>query len=242
MTLRPQALVSDRWLAELLTLDTEALIRAVFRDSRFGRVATVSSFGAEAAVLLHLVSRVAPGAPVLFVNTLRIFGETLRYSRELATRLGLTDLRTIAPARGVVDSGDPKGDLWLNDPDACCHIRKVAPLNEALAGFDTWISGRKHHQSRERSALQKVEWVDGRFKINPLADWSRERIDTYFEEHDLPQHPLKKDGFLSIGCFPCTDRVQPGEDPRAGRWRGRGKTECGIHLSVPHSAGRLPTR
>ncbi|HEY0522032.1 MAG TPA: phosphoadenylyl-sulfate reductase [Stellaceae bacterium] len=206
------------------------LLRPLIGQVFAGRIALVSSFGTEAAVLLALVASVDPEVPVIFLDTGKLFGETLRYRDRLAALLGLRDVRTIRPDAARLRAEDPDGTLWHRAPDSCCRLRKVEPLERAVGGFDAWISGRKRYQGGERSRLPAVEARDGRIKINPLADWSRERIATAFAEWGLPRHPLEADGFLSVGCMPCTDRVQDGEDPRAGRWRGRGKTECGIHL------------
>lgn len=207
----------------------EAVLKAALVDGVVGRTAVVTSFGAEAAPLLHLVSRIAPNAPVLFVDTGRHFGETKRYGRELAAQLGLTGVRFVGPARDEVAASDPDGLLFASQPDRCCAIRKVAPLKTAILEFDAWVTGRKRYQATTRSDLAVVDSDATHIKFNPLADWSREEVQRYFEVHGLPRHPLEADGFLSIGCMPCTDRVRPGEDLRAGRWRGAAKTECGIH-------------
>lgn len=195
-----------------------------------GRIALVSSFGAEAAVLLHLVASVDRSTPVLFLDTGKLFGETLRYRDRLVERLGLRDVRSIEPDPGALAAADADGTLWQRDPDACCALRKVEPLARALAPFDAWINGRKRHHGGMRSSLPTIERADGRIKVNPLADWDAAAIEDYFARHDLPRHPLTGDGFASIGCMPCSDRVAANEDARAGRWRGREKTECGIHL------------
>jgi phosphoadenosine phosphosulfate reductase len=223
-------------------LDAPHVIERVLGDGSFGRVGVVSSFGAESAVLLHLVATVDAATPVLFIDTGKLFGETLRYAEKLRGLLGLEDFRLLKPDAVEVTEADPAGDLWRQDPDGCCGVRKVRPLARALEGFDTWITGRKRFQSTARAELSKTEIVDGRLKVNPLAQWSREDLDGYFAAYDLPRHPLEADGFLSIGCFTCTDRVAPGEDPRSGRWRGSGKTECGIHLPAASVAARLPAR
>ncbi len=194
-----------------------------------GRTAVVSSFGAESAVLLHLVAAVDPATPVLVLDTGKLFAETLAYRDALAARLGLTDVRSIAPDAAALATADPDGRLWARDPDACCALRKVEPLARALAPFAAWINGRKRFHGGDRSALPAIETVDGRTKVNPLADWSADDLDGYFEEHRLPRHPLWHLGYQSIGCEPCSAPALPGEGPRAGRWRGLGKTECGIH-------------
>lgn len=196
-----------------------------------GKLALVSSFGAEAAVLLDLMASVDPTVPVLFIDTGKLFGETQRYRDKVAEHLGLTDVRTIRPRRDAIEAADPNGILWTQDANACCALRKVEPLERALSDFDAWISGRKRFHGATRASLPKAEFVNGRIKINPLADWSRDDILARFEASKLPRHPLEADGFLSIGCMPCTDRVRPGEDIRAGRWRGQEKTECGIHVT-----------
>jgi phosphoadenosine phosphosulfate reductase len=222
-------------------LDAPALVELVLRGNEFGRVCAVSSFGAEAAVLLHLVGTVDPSTPILLVDTKKLFGETLRYAETLRDFIGLRDLRILTPDILNVARQDPHGDLWHIDADACCFARKVSPLEKALAeGFDTWITGRKRFQGKTRAPLAKVEFVDGRHKINPLADWTKSDLVEYFDKHQLPRHPLEADGFLSIGCFTCTDRVAPGEDFRAGRWRGSDKTECGIHFPAGAGGARLP--
>jgi len=214
--------------------DTREMLAGVLRDRLAGDVAAVSSFGAESAVLLHLVASIDPATPVLFLETGKHFPETLAYRDTLAARLGLSDLRNLTPDPAAIAAKDESGLRWSYDPDGCCDIRKVAPLAQALAGFDASITGRKAFQSSTRAGLPRFEIdttdAQGRLKINPLADWSAERLAAYIAEHDLPAHPLVAQGYPSIGCSPCTSRVGEGEDPRAGRWRGWDKTECGIHV------------
>ena len=214
--------------------DTLEMLTSVLRDSLAGDVAVVSSFGAESAVLLHLVSRIDPAVPVLFLETGKHFPETLAYRDLLAGRLGLKDLRSLTPDPAALAARDETGLRWSYDPDGCCEIRKVLPLARAVAGFDATITGRKSFQSSERANLPRFEIdnsdTQGRLKINPLIDWSVDQIAAYAAEHDLPAHPLVAQGYPSIGCSPCTSKVAAGEDPRAGRWRGWDKSECGIHL------------
>lgn len=207
--------------------------------SRPGRIALVSSFGTESALLLALAAELDPSVPVIFLDTGKLFGETLRYRDQLVALLGLRDVRSVVPDPARLAALDPSGTLWLGDPDTCCHVRKVEPLARALAGFEIWVSGRKRYQGPSRAALPTVEIADGRLKLNPLAPWSRERIAAEFTRRKLPPHPLEADGFLSIGCMPCTARVEPGEAERAGRWRNRDKTECGIHWPSPLGPGPL---
>lgn len=195
------------------------------------RLALVSSFGAESAVLLHLASRVKPDVPVLFLDTGMLFGQTLDYRRQLAARLGLTDVRDLRPAYQDLAVADPEARLWQSDTDACCHVRKVLPLDRALADFDAWITGRKRFHGGDRLSLPVVEQAGHQVKFNPLANWGKAELDDYAQRHDLPPHPLVAQGFPSIGCWPCTQPVEAGEDVRAGRWKGSQKTECGIHLA-----------
>jgi len=195
------------------------------------RLALVSSFGAESAVLLHLASRVSPDISILFLDTGMLFGQTLDYRKQLAARLGLTDVRDLRPAFADLATADPRSDLWRTDVDGCCHIRKVLPLDRALGGFEAWITGRKRFHGGDRLRLAVVEEADGKIKFNPLANWSKAELDAYVAEHDLPAHPLVAQGFPSVGCWPCTKPAEDGEDVRAGRWAGQDKTECGIHVA-----------
>jgi phosphoadenosine phosphosulfate reductase len=166
---------------------------------------------------------------VIFLDTGWLFEETLAYRDTLATRLGLRDVRSIKPLEQTLSREDPDRELWFSDPDACCRIRKVEPLNRALVPFDAWINGRKRFQGGARAAIPVAE-VDGiRLKFNPFANVSREQIADIYASAGLPPHPLAATGFQSIGCMPCTSRTSSDEDARAGRWRGRSKTECGIH-------------
>jgi phosphoadenosine phosphosulfate reductase len=210
----------------------EASPETIVRDALarfYGRIALVSSFGADSAVLLHMVAEIDRATPVLFVDTQRLFPETLAYRDRLITTLRLANVRTIGPSAEAVMRHDPSTTLAETDPDACCALRKVAPLHDALLPFAGWITGRRRTQAATRAALPAAEWDGVRLKINPLAAWSEAQVGHYRQMHNLPDHPLAKLGFASIGCWPCTSPVAPGEDPRAGRWRGTAKTECGIH-------------
>jgi phosphoadenosine phosphosulfate reductase len=195
-----------------------------------GRIALVSSFGAESAALLHMAAQIDPTVPVLFLDTGMLFGQTLDYRRSLAKSLGLTDVRDLRPQFQELATTDPAANLYKTDTDACCHIRKVAPLSRALGDFDAWITGRKRFHGGDRLRLQVVEATDGKLKFNPLANWAKAELDAYAAEHDLPPHPLVAFGYPSVGCWPCTQPVEEGEDVRAGRWAGSEKTECGIHV------------
>jgi phosphoadenosine phosphosulfate reductase len=209
-----------------------SVLEHALRDPQAGALGLVSSFGAESVVLLHMVSITRRTTPVIFIDTEMLFAETLVYQQELAERLALRDVRVIRAAQENLTAQDPDGTLHQRDPDACCGLRKTLPLQRALKGFDGWITGRKRYQTGERTTLDFFEVEDGtgRIKVNPLAHWTRDDLQTYIEENRLPRHPLVAKGYPSIGCIPCTTPVAPGEDPRSGRWRGQDKNECGIHF------------
>ena len=215
--------------AELARAAPEDILRAAIREVGRDRFAIVSSFGTESAIMLAAAAAVEPGIPVLLLNTGYLFPETLTYRDTLRDRLGLTDIREILPDAAEAAAEDAEGDLYIRDADACCGLRKVRPLARELEGFDAWANGRKRYQGETRTAIPLVEADGRRLKFNPLAALSREDIRARFDALGLPPHPLERVGFASIGCMACTTRVKPGEDPRAGRWRGRGKAECGLH-------------
>ena len=204
------------------------VMKGALRDA--GHIALVSSFGAESVVLLHMAAVIDRKVPVLFIDTEMLFAETLVYQSEVSERLGLKNVRIIRAAD--IAKHDPDNTLHQRDTDACCALRKTVPLNNALAEFDGWITGRKRFQSGTRAALDffEVEAGTGRIKVNPLAHWAPEDVRNSMEENRLPRHPLVAKGYPSIGCAPCTSPVKPGEDPRAGRWRDQDKEECGIHF------------
>lgn len=222
---------ADALNARFAGVDAATMLRALLNEHELGRVAVVSSFGTESAVLLHLVAQANKATPVVFVDTLKMFPETLDYRATLIEQLGFTNSQVVTPDPAVLAAKDDKGLRWSYDPDGCCAIRKVEPLARAKSHLDAWISGRKAFQSVTRQNLPRFEIEDGRLKINPLGDWDKDALNSYFETHDLPRHPLEAQGYLSIGCEPCTSKVLPGEDPRAGRWRGWDKVECGIHTA-----------
>ena len=202
-----------------------AALKTVGRE----RLALVSSFGTESAALLKVMADVDPAIPVIFLDTGWLFEETLAYRDTLIEKLGLRDVRSIKPLDETLSREDPDRELWFSDPDACCRIRKVEPLKRGLAPFAAWINGRKRFQGGLRADIPVVEQDGVRLKFNPFANVSREQIEAIFKGANLPSHPLTASGFLSVGCMPCTSRTSPDEDARAGRWRGRPKTECGIH-------------
>lgn len=213
-------------------LDGPALLEPLIREVFPGRIALVSSFGLESAVLLHMMAGIDRATPVIFLDTGKLFGETKRYRTELAETFGLTDVRSVTPLKDRERDLDPGGDLWQSDSDLCCHFRKVEPLERALQGFQAWITGRKRFQGGQRTALQTLETVDWRLKVNPLATWSLEDMAAYAERHALPRHPLEARGYTSVGCMPCTSLPSPDGGQRSGRWAGTAKTECGIHWTA----------
>ena len=229
--------------ARFAGVETREMLRAVIGEGLAGRIGVVSSFGAESAVLLHLIAQIDPAIPVVFLETHKHFAETIAYRDDLVARLGLANLVIAEPDPVRLAERDGSGLRWSFDPDGCCEIRKVEPLARTLAGFDTTITGRKGFQSATRAGLARFE-IDrsdaaGRLKINPLANWSKDALEAYVIEHALPAHPLVAQGYPSIGCSPCTSKVAAGEDLRSGRWKGWDKIECGIHVpGVPD--GELP--
>lgn len=229
-TLARPATLAARLDAELRHAHPRTVLEAAVET--FGdKLALVSSFGAESAVMLDIAARVKPDIAVLFLDTGMLFGQTLDYRKQLAAQLGLTDVRDLRPAYNDLATADPQAKLWETDTDGCCHIRKVLPLDRALGDFDAWITGRKRFHGASRLALPVVEQAGAQIKFNPLANWTKADLDAYVAEHELPAHPLVAQGFPSVGCWPCTQAVEEGEDVRAGRWAGSQKTECGIHTA-----------
>jgi phosphoadenosine phosphosulfate reductase len=213
-------------------LKAASLLRLAVKELFPGRIALVSSFGADSAVLLHMISEIDPATPIVFVDTGQLFPETLAYRDELCAKLGLTNIVVATPDAATLVEEDPEKFLFASDADRCCDIRKVQPLAAALEGYEAWITGRKSFQSVTRATLPLFEAEGDRVKVNPLVGWSATDILDYIKQAKLPPHPLVAKGYPSIGCLPCTTPVKPGEDPRAGRWRDRGKIECGIHVGA----------
>ena len=211
-------------------LDTQALLQVLIDREFPKKIALVSSFGAESAILLHMVAAIDQTVPVLFLDTGFLFNETHAYREKLTADLGLTDVRVLTPEPSHEHDFDPDRALHASHPEVCCFLRKVAPLRKALSGFDAWISGRKRYHGGSRTNLDEYERDGRHIKVNPLAGWDHGDIEAYRLAHDLALHPLVAEGYESIGCWPCTSRVDDGEDARAGRWRGRDKSECGIHF------------
>ncbi|MBN8973310.1 MAG: phosphoadenylyl-sulfate reductase [Rhizobiales bacterium] len=227
-TVAAVALRLDRQLAQASPAQIiEAALRAVGRE----QLAVVSSFGTESAALLKVVADVDPAIPIVFLDTGWLFAETLAYRDTLIATLGLRDVRSVKPLADDLAQYDPDNELWFSDPDACCRIRKVEPLKRALSPFKAWINGRKRFQGGARAIIPVVEDDGARLKFNPFANVSPEDIEAIYALAKLPMHPLVASGFRSVGCMPCTSRATADEDSRAGRWRGRAKTECGIHTT-----------
>ena len=220
--------LGDAWGA----LSTQEVLKhALSEDAFVKNPALVSSFGADSAVLLHMVSLIKPEAQVVFLDTGFHFPETLDYRSQLVDRLGLTNVRSATVDPIAEKRLDARRRLHLSDADSCCQLRKVSVLDRHLRMNDAWISGQRRSQSSTRSsvALVEVDETRGKLKFNPLANWSDGDIAAYKVENSLPEHPLVSKGFPSIGCQPCTSAVRGGEDQRAGRWRGQRKLECGLH-------------
>jgi len=211
-------------------LDSLALLDVMINDEFKDNIALVSSFGAESIVLLDMVAQVNPETPVIFLNTQKLFGETLGYRDRIAAELGLKNIITVKPDPQEVAAEDKNGLLWTRDTDACCALRKVRPLARVMNGYGAWITGRKRFQTANRRNISLIEQDGSKIKINPLAPWTQQELDQIMEKKALPQHPLIAEGYLSIGCMPCTARVEAGQDRRMGRWAGQDKSECGIHI------------
>lgn len=210
--------------------DAHGILELALTGELAGKTAVVSSFGAESAVLLKLVAEIDPNTPILFLNTGKLFGETLRYRDRLQDLLGLGDVRSLSPVLQERNQLDGDGTLWARNADACCNFRKTLPLNRALESFEAQVTGRKRFQTRMRADMQPVELFQGRLRFNPLWQWDLRQLQAFMDRHKLPHHPLVDDGYPSIGCMPCTRRVERGQDYRSGRWSGLEKDECGIHL------------
>lgn len=213
--------------------DGDAVLRAMIEQEFADQICVVSSFGSESSVLLHKVAQINANVPVLFLNTGKLFGETLRYRDRLQDVLGLTDVRAIGPHPDDLKAKDAAGDLWSKSTNQCCHIRKVLPQKRALKNFEAVITGRKRFQTHARADMTHIEIDDieaARVRVNPLAEYDLDALNAYMAKHKLPRHPLVRDGYLSIGCMPCTDKVAEGGDYRSGRWADEeDKEECGIH-------------
>ncbi|SFP83571.1 phosphoadenylylsulfate reductase (thioredoxin) [Geodermatophilus dictyosporus] len=209
----------------------QALAVLRWAGETFGDDFAITSSMAD-GLLAHLASRAVPGVNVVFLDTGYHFAETIG-TRDWVSGVMPITLVNVTPPRTVAEQDAEHGpELHQRDPDLCCSLRKVQPLAQALAGYAAWGSGVRRDEAATRAGTKVVDWdaKRGMVKVNPLAAWTQEHVDAYLAEHQVPVNPLQEIGYASIGCAPCTRPVSPGEDPRAGRWAGRGKTECGLHL------------
>lgn len=227
----PHAMLAAKLDEALRGASPSEIVAAALRQAGRDKLALVSSFGTESAALLKVMADVDPAIPVIFLDTGWLFEETLAYRDALIAALGLRDVRSVQPLPETLAREDAERELWFSDPDQCCFIRKVEPLSRALTPFAAWINGRKRFQGGARAAIAVVEADGAKLKFNPFANVSRAEIDAIYALARLPLHPLVTAGFRSVGCMPCTSRTESNEDARAGRWRGRAKTECGIHTT-----------
>lgn len=220
----------ERLNGELRGASAQTILRVAMIREWPDSLTYVSSFGAESAVMLALIADVRPDLPIVFLETGMHFPQTLDYRDTLIERLGLTNVRNIAPNETERAVLDPKNDLHTRDTDACCALRKVRPLEPALEGFNAWITGRKRFHGGARLSMPVFEHASNRFKVNPLASWTQDDVDLFFSHRNLPRHPLVAQGYPSIGCWPCTRPAADPSDIRSGRWAGQDKTECGLHV------------
>jgi phosphoadenosine phosphosulfate reductase len=235
--------LSPPWLDKDVDLKTVALEAARDLEGKspqeilrwaadtFGDRFCVSSSMGD-GVLSSLAASVKPGIDVVFLDTGYHFPETIG-TRDAIDQVYDVKVRTMLPLLTVTQQDAEHGkDLWRTDPDRCCAMRKVEPLNRALEGYDAYASGVRRDEAPSRAETSVVEWDDkrGKVKVNPLAAWTQDDVDAYVDEHGILVNPLAYDGYPSIGCAPCTHRVAEGEDPRSGRWKGSQKTECGLHV------------
>jgi len=218
--------LAERYIDTSYNLDLAGLLS----DQILGRTALVSSFGAESAVMLHLVLNAAPDIDVVFLDTKKHFEHTYRYVETLRHELDIRNLIMLEPSGRLISEHDPKGTLWSTSPDTCCTLRKTFPLQDRLVEYDSWLTGRKRSHGGSRAALPYIERDGKHVKINPLILWTEDDIAAYMSEHRLPHHPLRNKGYRSIGCHPCTQPVTGESNARAGRWANTDKVECGIHL------------
>jgi phosphoadenosine phosphosulfate reductase len=205
--------------------------------ARFPCIELANSFGAEDCVLVDVIARAKLPVRVFTIDTGALFAETYALWTRLEEKYGVT-IHGVKADAPLVRPGLPPP--WEVDPDGCCHLRKVVPLRTRLSGLAAWVTGIRRQQTPDRANARVVEW-DGRFglvKVNPLAAWTADEIRAHARRFEVPTNPLHDQGYLSIGCAPCTSPVKAGEDPRAGRWRGSEKKECGLHVDRAPRATR----
>lgn len=217
-------------------MSTRQMLSRLLHGRVAGRVAVVSSFGAEAACLLSLVASKDPSTPIVFLDTRKHFSETLGYVDDLMDQLGLTTLVRARPSLPSLAADDPDGTLNQRDSDRCCYLRKTLPMVAVLGNFDCVLTGRKRFQTSDRATMDIVEVQESWLRVNPLHNWTHAEVRGYLNDHGILEHPLVSQGYPSIGCEPCT---QPSTDIRGGRWAGTDKTECGIHITADGKVVRV---
>jgi phosphoadenosine phosphosulfate reductase len=221
----------QRYAAELETASADDIIRWGYEQFG-GKLTFATSLGIEDCVLVDMIARQRLPVSLFTLDTGLLFPETYALKDEIERKYGVT-IVPVRPTHNVEEQAAHEGpELWLRDPDHCCELRKMQPLRERLSAFDAWMTAIRRDQTPERANAPVVGW-DGRFglvKINPLVRWTYPEVQAYVHEHGVPYNPLHDRNYPSIGCVPCTSPVQPGEDPRSGRWRGKEKTECGLHF------------
>ena len=220
-------------------LETNKLLKIMIKDVFFKKIAVTSSFGAESAVILHLISKIDNNVPIIFLNTEKLFPETLKYLETIKKKLKLNNIKIFKPDPDYLKKYDVNNDLYKTNPNLCCHIRKVLPLRKSMKSYDAWINGRKRFHGSDRSKLKKIEMINGLIKINPLIDWSFKQIKNYMLSNNLPEHPLLSEGYKSIGCQPCTNKSK--DSIRDGRWSDSLKSECGIHINEEEDKKYYPS-
>ena len=192
----------------------------------------VCSFGTESAIILHMISDIDRSFPIILLNTNYLFKETIEYKDYLIDKFKFSDFKEISPSVEDLKINDSKGTLWKEDPDLCCNIRKVLPLQKELQKYDAWISGRKSYHEEERKNLKFFEYINKKIVVNPLAKVKRDFVNSYFKIHNIERHPLFESGYQSLGCTHCTVKTSKIDSPRSGRWANKIKTECGIHYNL----------
>lgn len=221
--------LAEQAAEELKEAPAEEVIR--WATETFGdRICVTSSM--TDAVIIHLASSVKPGIDVIFLDTGYHFAETIG-TRDAVQAVYPVNVVNVTPSRTVAEQDAELGPrLYGRDPDLCCYLRKVEPLQRALQGYDAWFTGVRRDETASRRDTRVVEWDEKRkmVKVNPIVAWTGEQVDDYIATHGVLVNPLVYDGYPSIGCRTCTMRVEPGADPRSGRWAGTGKTECGLHV------------
>ena len=211
--------------------DPYDILEKTINDIFKGKLVYVCSFGTESAVILHMISRIEKNLPILMLNTNFLFNETISYKDYILDKLNLKNFTELFPENSDLLSYDKKNILWKSNPDACCNIRKVLPLQKELKKYTTWISGKKGYQSDSRKKIMIFELINEKIVINPMANIKKEYISKYFKLHGLKKHPLYESGYHSVGCVHCTSKTIDPNEPRSGRWSGNIKTECGIHIN-----------